>query len=79
MNPSTVAVPAEDAPIGVLLWDVVRDDAAPNFTLEAVTTTQERTATGVRSWVTWTYQSGAERTFPPGAAVACRLPGRVTR
>lgn len=67
----TTTVIAEDAPIGVLLWPVRAPQYAPNYTIGRV----EIIRTANQHFVRWIYESGTERVFQVGEAVAVRTHG----
>ena len=51
------------------LWPTRAPQYAPNFTLASVAVIR----TAASQYVTWTYESGTQRTFARGEGVACRF------
>lgn len=62
-------VTAQTAPLGVLLWPVLDERYAPNFTLDAVDIVRDTNGTHVR----WVYQNGKTRRFQLGEQVTVRV------
>ena len=66
---ATTTVVAENAPLGVQLWPTTSPKYADNFTLASVAVVR----TESRSFVEWTYRSGATRMFGLGEQVAVQF------
>lgn len=64
-NDTHTAIPAEDAPIGVLLWSVRDPQYRPNYTLRSVVTIRD----AYGETVTWMYENGQTRSFHAGEQV----------
>ena len=62
----TATIKAEEAPLGKLLWSILRPEAATAFTLYEVRIVRRET----RSFVEWIYQDGHSRFFDFGERVA---------